>query len=114
MINKIRAYITGNIRYYLYYNPKLKWIIRNHIYYQIEARISSMDRQCYNDGSCKLCGCTTTALQMANKECDKPCYPKMMNKKEWEFFKKGKTVNYRHSMKVAGWTYIQTNKFQKI
>ena len=46
-----------------------------------------MDKKCYNDGTCKLCGCITTALQMCNKPCDKPCYPVMMNKRLWNNFK---------------------------
>jgi hypothetical protein len=43
-----------------------------------------MDRECYNSGQCKICGCKTTALQFANKPCDKPCYPKMMSKRAWK------------------------------
>lgn len=43
-----------------------------------------MDPECYVKGQCKMCGCTTTALQMANKSCPKPCYPKMMNRKQWK------------------------------
>ena len=42
-----------------------------------------MDIDCYNNGSCKMCGCKTTALQMANKACDKPCYPTMLSRKDW-------------------------------
>lgn len=43
-----------------------------------------MDSQCYKEGSCKLCGCKTTALQMASKPCDKPCYPALLKKKQWK------------------------------
>ena len=42
-----------------------------------------MDPQCLAQGSCKMCGCDTTALQMADKQCDKPCYPPMYDKKTW-------------------------------
>jgi hypothetical protein len=31
-----------------------------------------------------MCGCSTTALQMCNKACDKPCYPSMLSRKEWK------------------------------
>ncbi len=58
-------------------------MIRDHIKEQIDYRIEVMDRDCYNQGSCIICGCSTTALQMADKACDKPCYPPMMKKKEW-------------------------------
>ena len=82
----ILAYIQGNLRYKLFYS-NFAFLIRLHIREQIEARIRSMDPECYNAGECKLCGCQTTALQMADKACDKPCYPKMMIKKQWNFFK---------------------------
>lgn len=52
-------------------------------------RIDFMLPACYSTGSCVLCGCTTTALQMATKSCDKPCYPRLMNKQQWEDFKQG-------------------------
>ena len=79
----ILAYIQGKLRYKLYYS-NFAFLIRPHIREQIEVRINSMDRECYNSGQCKLCGCETTALQMANKACDKPCHPKMFTKSEWK------------------------------
>ena len=103
-LKNITAYIQGNLRYKLYYS-KFAFLIRPHIREQIEARIKSMDKQCYDEGQCKLCGCQTTALQMADKACDKPCYPSMLNKKDWNWLKKIKytTVDsilwhYRHGV----------------
>jgi hypothetical protein len=61
--------------------------MRIHIREQIDVRIRSMDKVCYESGSCKMCGCHTTALQMANKPCDKPCYPSMMTRKKWKMLK---------------------------
>ena len=87
-LKNIIAYIQGNLRYKLYYS-KFAFLIRPHIREQIQARINSMDKQCYNEGQCKMCGCQTTALQMANKACDKPCYPKMLNKRDWKILKRG-------------------------
>jgi len=67
--------------------------MRTHIVEQIQWRIAKMDVDCYTEGSCKLCGCETPALQMANKACDKPCYPEMMTKKEWQkYLKDGKLL----------------------
>ena len=90
-------YFLGNYRYKLYYSvfsrSKLRnllyKLLRNHISQQIEYRIEWMDRECYDSGSCKICGCETTALQMCNKPCDKPCYPAMMNKYQWKEYQKG-------------------------
>ena len=78
-------YIQGNIRNFLYYN--CDYFLYSHIKEQISYRIKSMDRECYFRGSCVLCGCETVALQMANKSCNKPCYPPMVNKKTWNFWK---------------------------
>lgn len=81
-------YLQGNFRYWAYYNrPKL---MSSHIREQIEWRIEGwMDKECYESGSCKICGCVTTALQMANKSCDKPCYPPIMSRNVWRVFKQG-------------------------
>lgn len=86
----IYSYLLGNFRYKLYYKyPRFKFLVPGYVWEQIEARIKSMDKECYNNGECKICGCKTTALQMANKACDKPCYPKMMNFLDWKFAKTG-------------------------
>ena len=89
-IRNIYYYIQGNVRYFCYYNKYFTFLIPKHILEQVRFRINNMDNQCYIQGSCKMCGCSTTALQMCNKACDKPCYPKMMNRSEW---KKYKTYN---------------------
>ena len=67
-------------------------MIQSHIREQIDMRIKWMKPECYKGGSCVMCGCQTTELQMANKACDGDCYPPMMNKKQWEAFKKGKAL----------------------
>lgn len=86
-ISDIFAYLQGYYRYNLYYSKFGSFLIRSYILEQIQWRISVMDIECFEQGSCKICGCDTTALQMANKACPKPCYPKMMNKKNWLSFK---------------------------
>lgn len=85
-LNNILNYIQGNIRYQLYYS-KFAFLIPKYVREQIDIRINSMDSQCYKEGQCKMCGCSTTALQMCDKACDKPCYPPMLNKEAWEKFK---------------------------
>ena len=82
-IKNIYSYIVGNYRYRIYYSKHLFWLMRKFIREQITLRINSMDEECFNNGQCKMCGCKTTALQMANKECDKPCYPEMLSRKKW-------------------------------
>jgi hypothetical protein len=82
----IKAYIQGNIRYGMYYSW-FNFLIPKHIKEQIDWRIEIMDKECFDNGSCKLCGCETTALQMANKACDKPCYPRMYSRSVWKALK---------------------------
>lgn len=79
-------YLQGMYRYRIYYS-RFPFLIRRHIREQIDYRISVMDEECFNNGECKLCGCMTTALQMANKPCNKPCYPKMKSYLQWELWK---------------------------
>jgi hypothetical protein len=90
-IKNILAYLTGNIRYFLYYS-KASFFIRWYIKDQIDWRVLKMNKECYNNGSCEHCGCKTIALQMANKSCGGNCYPPMMNKKGWMLFKKGRST----------------------
>lgn len=84
--------MQGNYRYKLYYSKWFGWLMRNHIREQIDARIRSMDTVCLSQGSCKLCGCQTTHLQMANKACDKPCYPPMVDSYTWFALKQGYSI----------------------
>lgn len=86
-LKNIWSFFQGNFRYQIYYS-KFAFLLPKYIREQIQVRINSMDRQCYQEGQCKMCGCQTTALQMANKACDKPCYPSMMSKKNWKLIQK--------------------------
>lgn len=106
-LRNIKAYLQGTIRYKLYYS-RFKFLIPKHIREQIDVRINSMDPQCYNEGQCKLCGCTTTALQMANKACDKPCYPKMIKRNVWRFIK-----NYKELFDGEYYWLYKNNKFYR-
>jgi hypothetical protein len=88
------AFLQGRYRYRAYYSKNFKWLLRKHIVEQIMWRISVMDPKCLADGACKICGCETTALQMANKACPKPCYPKMMEKRQWQDYKEHYQLNF--------------------
>jgi hypothetical protein len=89
-ISNIKAYLVGKLRYRCYDNA-WSMFMRKHILEQIDHRLSWMDAACYNNGACGLCGCETPALQMANKACDRPCYPNMMSRSQWKAFKQGWT-----------------------
>lgn len=89
-LKNIYSYLIGNYRYRLYYTKQLNWLLRPHIAEQITYRINSMDADCFYQGQCKMCGCQTTALQMANKACDKPCYPSMISRSKWKKLKGAK------------------------
>jgi len=111
-LKNVLAYIQGNVRYWIYYSKYFKWLMRRFIREQISARIESMERECYDNGICKLCGCSTTALQMSNKPCDKPCYPKMMSRNLWKAFKAGTLYHQIEARKI--WLYKKSNKFKSI
>lgn len=95
-LSNIYHYIIGNIRYSLYYSS-LKNLIPSYIREQIDFRISVMNKECYNTGSCIKCGCKTTALQMASKPCEGDCYPPLLSKSRWDTFKR------------IGYIYIMSN-----
>ena len=93
-LKNIISYFQGNIRYNLYYSRYFKWMIRKHIQEQYIFRISTMNQECFNSGSCVVCGCSTPHLQFSNRPCEGDCYPKMMNKKNWEKMKQERHLNY--------------------
>ena len=95
----IIAFCQGTLRYQVYYSP-FKFLIRKHIREQISFRINSMRRTCFNNGECEECGCSTTALQMANKTCGGICYPPMMNKKQWRMAKMVGSYKYDENKKI--------------
>lgn len=105
-MSNILAYCQGTTRYRLYYSKRWCWLIPRHIRQQIAFRIMIMDKECYCNGSCKICGCHTTALQMADKACDKPCYPPMMSRRFWEIFAcdlvSSGLASYRHVERKHG------------
>ena len=83
-LKNIIAYLQGNFRYRIFYSRYFHWLMREHIREQIEYRIHSMNRECFERGSCIKCGCQTTHLQMANKACKGDCYPSMIDKYTWD------------------------------
>lgn len=105
MINKVISFIVGWFRYWLYYTFDGKGI-RPHIKEQIGIRITSMNIECYQRGSCIKCGCATTALQMANKPCKGFCYPRMLSKRKWKQFKQ------KNKIVVEDTTWILTDTLQ--
>lgn len=106
-LKNIIAYMQGNLRYKLFYS-KFAFLIRPHIREQIQVRINSMEPECYNAGECKMCGCQTTALQMADKACDKPCYPSMLSKQQWYVINKNHIV---YDEETKNWWRLKNNKF---
>lgn len=113
-IKDMYYYVQGNLRYKLFYS-NFAFLIPTHIYEQICVRINSMDKKCYDDGQCKLCGCNTTALQMANKACDKPCYPPMLNQSIWNKMKESRNrrvVRFGVIFKNHNW-FLYKDKFLK-
>lgn len=110
----IIAYIQGKCRYYFYYSSK-KRFIRKHIREQIEARINSMNKTCFYNGTCVSCGCVTTALQMANKPCNEACYPPMFTKKSWKDFKYHGGLYFEPEKSEYLWRFdLKNNKFIKV
>jgi len=76
-------FFQGHYREKLYYS-RWKFLMRKHIKEQFEMRLELMDRECYNNGQCKICGCDIPALTLSNKSCEGECYPAFHNRKDWK------------------------------
>lgn len=96
-ISEIVDWFRAYFRFYCYYHKNFTFLLRPYIREQIDFRIDvMMDKDCYNLGYCKVCGCETPALQMADKPCEGNCYPKIVNRQDWEFFKWGGCIFDEH------------------
>ena len=111
-IKDVYSFFIGTWRY------KIPWLMRLHIREQTVFRIQSMKEECIKNGACVECGCDTPQLAYANKPCDGGCYPELLNKKRWRWFKDTcvnntiKGVYFEYS-KDNYWT-IENNKFKKL
>ncbi len=97
-LRDIISFFEGNLRYKLYYSEGLlAYLMREHIREQIDFRIAVMNPKCYEEGQCVICGCDTTALQMANRSCEGLEYPPLMSKDRWKKFKNEKLAVHNGS-----------------
>lgn len=103
-LKQLRNYLSGTLRYKLFYS-RFKFLIRKHRREQIAFRIRVMDPECRKNGSCKICGCSVTALQMCSKPCPGEYYPPFMKKRDWlEFkYKDGAVLNYKGKYSFWKW-----------
>lgn len=77
----VTSWLVGSARLYFY--RKDPTLLPDHIVQQFEWRQDQVPAECLN-GACKVCGCSTPGLFMANKSCDAECYPPMMSRKKWQ------------------------------
>lgn len=99
-LKNIKKFIVGWSRYILYKlfyqghvsrlgeDSKDVMFLPKHQMEQFVWRQQIMNPLCLAQGKCVICGCQTPQLQMAGEACEGNCYPEMMDKKEWENYKK--------------------------
>jgi len=81
----IKAFFQG---YKNYFTDKLG-LLPDHKKEQIIYRLDKA-KACVDNGHCLYCGCKTPERMYSDIGCEDPvrkCYPKMMNKDEWEQYK---------------------------
>lgn len=75
--------------------------LEDHIYEQVvwrRTQVMTKSPQCWHFGKCKVCGCDVLDKTLEDRACSisehpdllkkrDPCYPAMMNSKDWENFK---------------------------
>lgn len=69
--------------------------IPSHIHEQIiwrRTQVIKLSSECWESGNCIECGCEILGKTMEDRGCDGPCYPSMMNKKEWKEYKNNNDI----------------------
>ena len=87
-MKNIIEFFKGYLRSFAF---TVKFPLRKHIQEQVVWRIKAAKVECIQNGECIRCGCSTPELQLSDKECVE-CYPRMMNKKEWNYFKESGSI----------------------
>lgn len=112
-LSNIFYYLQGYLRYYIWYRHKrFLFLIPRYVRKQIAFRLLVMDQSCYKQGECKMCGCHTTALQMASKACDKPCYPPMVSAKKWYTFMATGYLKHHNNVYIAVYQKINGSSYR--
>lgn len=105
-LSNIIAYIQGHTREFLFYSKYFNKLLPLHIFEQINYRLFVMKKECYSNGECVHCGCSTPALQMANKSCDGICYPVMLDKTDWFIYKREYNIEFNY------WNSSKSREFE--
>jgi hypothetical protein len=58
------------------------------------GQVALMSPECWKNGSCIQCGCEIVPKTTADMGCENEpyCYPEMMKKKQWEWFKESQKI----------------------
>jgi hypothetical protein len=84
-LKNILSFLEGNVKYY--YNAIVGLPL--HTKEQIIYRISICKDSCFNDKGCEYCGCNTIKKMFTASSCNEGNkFPDLMDKIEWEKFKK--------------------------
>ena len=110
-LKNIYAFFQGYLRWFIWITPIFKrYLMRKHIREQITYRMNSINKECYQNGSCIHCGCEIPQLLMANKTCGGNCYPVMACKKHWAFRKEQPYVYNKDELTGIYWRLEKTTK----
>jgi hypothetical protein len=63
-------YIIGNYRYQVYYSKNFKWLLRKSVKYNLGTLTHFINKECFNNASCKDCGCDVPQQNFGGKPCD--------------------------------------------
>jgi predicted nucleic acid-binding Zn ribbon protein len=56
------------------------------------SQVKEKSPECIQHLHCVICGCDIQEKSFENNGCDEGCYPPMMNKEDWENFKKSNQI----------------------
>jgi len=94
--SNIKGYFQGLLRLEDFYTRDLNPDTEEQFLY----RISVMNPSCISNGMCP-CQCEVPAKQIEDRACELNCYPAMMNKEDWEEFKRVNNLSIPKIREIA-------------
>lgn len=87
-IKNIASFIEGNAKYF--YDQLLP--LPQHTKDQIIWRLSKCESDCLVEGVCRKCTCPPIKKAFVNESCNPERFPDLMNKEDWEQYKKDNNI----------------------
>lgn len=89
MLNKVKEYIEGNVKYYKDKFFNSADFIKEQIYF----RLNECKDDCLIENKCRNCTCPPRKKVWVSNSCNPNRFPDLMNKPDWEAYKEEHNIN---------------------